>query len=347
MRHQAIVQTLFEPCSLNDALAGLGFVQADPIRAPARAQDLILRHRVGDYHAGDLERRYPELDLDEAYLYVYGFLPRPTAKLLFPSKGKRLTKLQTAILDLLKEEPALIPNDIERHFGKRTAANGWGGQSGLARLAMEDLHRRGHLRVVGRQRGIRIYGAARISDDVPRPSERFRRLVLLAANLLAPLSQQSLQEVAARIERPPRTASASVVKQLLADGELVSEICDGVAYVWPFSAPAVEAPPERVRFLSPFDPLVWDRRRFEHFWGWPYRFEAYTPAAKRRWGYYALPMLFRDQMIGWANLAVASGHLAVDLGYVNQAPTEPGFKTALGDEIERFEAFLGLSESAL
>ena len=133
----------------------------------------------------------------------------------------------------------------------------------------------------------------------------------------------------------------------LADGELVSEICDGVAYVWPFSAPAVEAPPERVRFLSPFDPLVWDRRRFEHFWGWPYRFEAYTPAAKRRWGYYALPMLFRDQMIGWANLAVASGHLAVDLGYVNQAPTEPGFKTALGDEIERFEAFLGLSESAL
>jgi uncharacterized protein YcaQ len=60
-----------------------------------------------------------------------------------------------------------------------------------------------------------------------------------------------------------------------------------VSYVSPLAAPAPEDPPARVRFLAPFDPLVWDRRRFEHLWGWPYRFEAYTPAARRTRGYYA------------------------------------------------------------
>ena len=62
-----------------------------------------------------------------------------------------------------------------------------------------------------------------------------------------------------------------------------------------------------MRLLAPFDPVVWDRRRFEILWGWAYRFEAYTPAAKRTLGYYALPLLWRDRVIGWGNLAVREG----------------------------------------
>ena len=60
-----------------------------------------------------------------------------------------------------------------------------------------------------------------------------------------------------------------------------------------------------MRLLAPFDPVVWDRRRFELFWGWAYRFEAYTPAPKRKLGYYALPLLWRDRVIGWANVGRA------------------------------------------
>ena len=59
-----------------------------------------------------------------------------------------------------------------------------------------------------------------------------------------------------------------------------------------------------MRLLAPFDPVVWDRRRFELFWGWAYRFEAYTPAPKRKLGYYALPLLWRDRVIGWGNLSL-------------------------------------------
>ena len=64
-----------------------------------------------------------------------------------------------------------------------------------------------------------------------------------------------------------------------------------------------------MRLLAPFDPVVWDRRRFELFWGWAYRFEAYTPAAKRQLGYYALPLLWRDRVIGWGNVSVKNGEL--------------------------------------
>ena len=79
---------------------------------------------------------------------------------------------------------------------------------------------------------------------------------------------------------------------------------DGIDWYRP-ARRAPPAPRARVRLLAPFDPLVWDRRRFEHFWGWAYRFEAYAPPLKRILGYYAL-LLWRDAVIGWAN-ATATG----------------------------------------
>jgi uncharacterized protein YcaQ len=115
-------------------------------------------------------------------------------------------------------------------------------------------------------------------------------------------------------------------------------------YYWPASLPVAEAAPAEVRWLAPFDPVVWDRARFEHLWGWPYRFEAYTPAYKRRWGYYALPMLWGDQVIGWANTALAGQTLTVSLGYVNRRPPGRAFKQALEAERARLEAFLAPAE---
>ena len=87
--------------------------------------------------------------------------------------------------------------------------------------------------------------------------------------------------------------------------------------------------------------MVWDRRRFEVFWGWPYRFEAYTPAPKRVRGYYALPLLWRDAVIGWANLGWRDGVLTPDLGYVaGRAPRDRAFRNALDDELQRVTDFL-------
>ena len=97
---------------------------------------------------------------------------------------------------------------------------------------------------------------------------------------------------------------------------------------------------DRVRLLAPFDPVVWDRRRFELFWGWPYRFEAYAPLAKRKLGYYALPMLWRDRMVGWANLSVRGGVLQHEFGYADGRPVDAGFATALEAELDLIRHFL-------
>jgi uncharacterized protein YcaQ len=119
---------------------------------------------------------------------------------------------------------------------------------------------------------------------------------------------------------------------------------DGVDWYWPAGEkPAESEAPETVRLLTPFDPVVWDRDRFELLWGWIYRFEAYTPAAKRLRGYYALPLVWREHVIGWGNLSVRDGRLTPEFGYVaSRPPRERAFKRELEAELERMATFLGL-----
>jgi uncharacterized protein YcaQ len=90
---------------------------------------------------------------------------------------------------------------------------------------------------------------------------------------------------------------------------------------------------------------VWDRRRFELLWQWPYRFEAYTPAKKRRLGYYALPLLWRSQVVGWVNLSVKDKALHPTFGYVaSSLPRDRGYRRQLDAEVERVRTFLDLLE---
>src|ERR671921_2694907 len=84
LRRYAVARNFPKPTTLNRALQQMGFVQADPIRAPARAQDLILRHRVKNYRAGDLERRYPTLDIEEDFFVNYGYVTRSLQALMHP-----------------------------------------------------------------------------------------------------------------------------------------------------------------------------------------------------------------------------------------------------------------------
>ena len=89
LRRYAVSRSLFAPTSLPAAIQRMGFVQADPIRAPARAQDLTLRHRVKNYRAGDLERRYAALGVEEDFFVNYGFLSRDTQALMHPRTPRK------------------------------------------------------------------------------------------------------------------------------------------------------------------------------------------------------------------------------------------------------------------
>ena len=339
----------------------MGFVQADPIRAPARAQDLILRPRVKGYRAGDLERRYESLGVEEDFFVNYGFvtgevqaLMHPRPHLREPEEGNQPfsaaeRKKQRLLLDFVTARGPVHPRDVEEHFAHGTVENYWGGSSLATTQMLGMLHYRGLLRVTRRENGIRIYGVHR-HESGPRDEAALRAridtLVDVAVNIYAPLPGASLSYYVRRLRyavpqwQKEITAALRRARERLAHARV-----DGVDWYWPNDEnPQRVAAPETVRLLAPFDPVVHDRNRFELFWGWVYRFEAYTPASKRKLGYYALPLLWRDRVIGWANLAVKNGTLTTDLGYVaGQPPRDRAFKRELGAELDRMRIFLGVT----
>ncbi len=351
LRAQARQATLFAPTTLADAVHRLGFVQADPIRAPARAQDLILRHRVAGYRAGDLDRGFRHLRLEEDFLYAYGFMPLGTRDLLHPrhdpvgEAGRHVPAgLPAEVLAFVRARGPTHPADLGARFGRERAINGWGGMSKATTQALEGLHQYGLLRVAYRRDGIRVYEAAPSLPPDADPAERARRLVMLVARLLAPVSPASLRGALALMARYNSGLGplAPVLAAALRTGALERGEVEGETYLWPAPEAGVQPGPARgvVRLLAPFDPLVWDRRRFEHLWGWPYRFEAYTPPAQRRLGYYALPMLWGDTVIGWANVSVAGGQMQATLGYAGRSPGSLAFRRALDAELARMGRFL-------
>jgi len=343
LRAHAIGHSLFEPTDLQAAVDRLGFVQADPIRAPARAQDLILRHRVAAYRIGDLERRFNRLAVEEDYLYAYGFLARRVWRLLHPRAALPLSSLERRVLDAVRELGVVHPRALEARFGRRRVTNAWGGLSKATTHALDHLHHRGHLRVARRDRGIRLYEAVAERAAGPSPAgERLRGLILAVADVLAPVAERTLQAIAARLRRSIARAPdhRDIIRALRASGELASCAADGVVYLWPASAGEAAPAPRQVRFLAPFDPVVWDRQRFEHLFGWSYRFEAYTPPARRVRGYYAMPLLWRDRVVGWANASAADGSLGVEIGFAGGRPRERDFGREVDAEIARLEAQL-------
>jgi uncharacterized protein len=343
LRAHAVAHT-FEPAATPAAaLERLGFVQADPIRAPARAQDLILHQRLAGYRAGDLERHYPALGIEEGYLYAYGFLTRQLWQVRHPPNSKRLTQHEQRVLHAVLERGEVHPDHLEAAFGTRRARNAWGSYSRAAKLALERLHARGLLRVARRANGVRVYAPNAPPGEPRTDAQRFEALLRAVINVLAPVHEQSLRAVMAKLARALGSDTRAVLAQQRAAGVLESGDCDGATYLWPAAQTAQLAGDQEraLRLVAPFDPLVWDRRRFEQLWGWAYRFEAYTPVARRVRGYYALPLLWRERVIGWANLARSGPELNVELGFVGRRPGELEFRRQLEAELERMREFLG------
>jgi hypothetical protein len=360
LRRFAVARSLFPPTTLKRSLHRMAFVQADPIRAPARAQDLILRHRVKNYHAGDLERRYATLGVEEDFFINYGFVSRSLQALMHPRSdicvpaggGQPLppgpNKHELQLLEFVRERGVVHPREVDEHFSHGTVDNYWGGSSNATTRRLDAMHYQGLLRVVKRKSGIRVYAPHEHGSAPTDAAECRARIDALAdtvINIYAPLPLRSLNVVLRRLRfAAPQwegelDGAVQRAKERMANAQI-----DGVHWYWPAKEkPARSKPEEKVRLLAPFDPVVWDRDRFEKLWGWTYRFEAYTPPPKRVRGYYALPLLWRDQIIGWGNLTVKNGKLEADIGYVKGSPPrERSFRRELEAELDRVRFFLEL-----
>jgi uncharacterized protein YcaQ len=226
--------------------------------------------------------------------------------------------------------------------------NYWGGSSSATTHVLDHLHYRGLLRVARRDNGIRVYVARPAAEPASGAAERRARLDALidvALALYAPVPAPTMAWLVNRMRyAAPQFAADRPQLRARLHRRAGHGRVDGVNWFWPAGEDPLavaDAPDGRVRLLAPFDPIVWDRRRFEAFWEWEYRFEAYTPVRKRKFGYYALPLLWRDRVVGWANVASAGGALDVAAGYISgRAPRDPGFRGALDAEIESMRTFL-------
>jgi uncharacterized protein len=359
LRRYAVARTLFTPTTLPKAIERLGFVQADPIRAPARAQDLTLRHRVKDYRAGDLERRYSRLAIEEDFFVNYGFLPRATQALMHPRSPREVWpearwSQASAVLEYVRERGVVHPREVDAHFAHGKVTNWFGGSTNATTRLLDGMHYRGLVRIAGRASGVRLYAASELHEPVGDPDAAYDALVDVVVRKYAPLPERSLGRLLSHLGLgAPQWVDRRRAALVRAKQRLSSAVVGGVSWYWPQGeSPATHrhardnhSSNDQVRLLAPFDPLVWDRLRFELFWGWAYRFEAYTPAAKRVRGYYALPLLWRGEVIGWANASAKDEVLSVELGYVSGAPPrEAAFAPALEDELDRMRRFLSLTD---
>src|SRR5262249_6621320 len=154
----------------------------------------------------------------------------------------------------------------------------WGGSSRATTHLLEDMHYRGLVRVVRRERGVRIYS---VREQTSQPRDAAARqahidaLVDIVVRAYAPLPLASLATVVSRLRYAVPQWRAALRGALdRARTRLAHTRAGDVEWYWPDGDDLTRMPDESVRLLTPFDPIVWDRRRFELLWGWTYRFEA-------------------------------------------------------------------------
>jgi uncharacterized protein YcaQ len=300
------------------------------------------------YKAGELERRYAKLSLEEGFFVNYGFLGRDDYLRMHPGRVRQpwddaAKRHARAVLRFVRERGSVHPRELEARFGHGKATNYWGGASNAGTQLLDAMHYRGLLRVLKRQSGVRVYAAQPAPRTSGTVATRLDALIDIIVRKYSPLPATSLANLVGRLRHgAPRWADRIPPALRRARKRLAHARIDGREWYWPEDEdPGQSEVGEVARLLSPFDPVVWDRRRFELLWGWAYRFEAYTPAAKRKLGYYALPLLWHDRVVGWGNITRGDAGLECRHGFVAGEPRGAGFRRELDAELARLQAFMG------
>ncbi len=313
----------------------LGSIQFDPLAVAGRNHDLVLHARVGDYDpAWTNELLYQRRELFEAYNKGLSLLP--TAELPWHrhtwdtfkrehegAAFRRHEQTVQHVLARIREEGPLCSLDFER----MPAVDWYWGPTGEVRAVLEALSEAGIVGVARREGNRRFYDlterlfpAALLGEERPDREQRRHRLLsrYRAHGLLGAGGQSELwygigPALRPRPTDPPGTITrAELLAELVSTAALVPVTVAGVGgtrYVLAGETAALESAASdadrgaalddpSVAFLAPLDPLVWDRRLLRSLFDFDYVWEVYVPQAKRRWGYYVLPLLWGDRLVG-------------------------------------------------
>ena len=261
-----------------DTVRRLGSLQLDPIATVATPQHLVLFSRLGPYDTAELDRLiWNERKLFEWNAFVYPIESLPLIRALmrrsrraamhsWDRRRKEFLRQNAGfrryLLRELERRGPLLSRELEDRAAERRGEHRWFGRRQVAQM-LEALHRIGEVAVVGRRGGQRLWDLAERwypESDLVTPREAERAL-----------AEQRFHALGVRLEKGEWLAHPDV---------------------------SDEPVPDRVTVLSPFDRLVHDRDRAEALFGFRYRLEMYVPAPKREYGYYVLPLLAGDQLVG-------------------------------------------------
>jgi uncharacterized protein YcaQ len=298
-----------------DTVRHLGFLQLDPTNRVARSQLLVLWSRLGNYDVAELDRLlWEDRSLFEWRAFVYPTDELGVIRSLMervrrghvdsPERVGRWLQVNEAfrqyMLAELRERGPLLSRDFEDRAAEPWASTGWTGNRNISQM-LEFLAARGEVAIVGRRGAQRLWDLPErwlpetepLSDVEADRSIAKRRLRSLGIALRAEIEQPSTVAYARQ-----RLACPDIV----ADGLAVPAAIAGVEGDWVVDPDALEQAdtplPERTTLLSPFDRLIHDRNRTQVLFEFRYRLEMYFPATQREYGYFVLPVLHGDRLIG-------------------------------------------------
>ncbi|MET4780864.1 crosslink repair DNA glycosylase YcaQ family protein [Glaciihabitans sp. UYNi722] len=303
---------------LNLAIDRLGLLQLDSVNVFERSHYLPMFSRLGAYDKADLDRltfarkgRYIEYWAHEAAIIPVETWPlfrwrMDDNRAKYGSKAGGWVESNGEMLEWLKRELAakgpLAASQIEHDANKGSGS--WWGWSDV-KAGLEYLFRFGDVVTAGRTRFERTYALAEsvlpqsvLDTEVPR-EDAIRRLMRISARAHGIGTLSDLADYF-RLKQAPAKAA---VDDLVDAGELLPITVDGWNRpAWLHRDARIPRRIETAALLSPFDPVVWDRDRTERMFGFRYRIEIYTPAPKRIFGYYTLPLLIDDRLAGRVDL---------------------------------------------
>lgn len=353
---RAMVRHHFAPCaSQMDAFHRLRSIQFDPIAPVGCNHDLVLQARASGYKIGDWQKlAYEDRLIYNGWDKMASLVPFegwPLRRYIYTvhrrAFEKKIFEDHKDAVDLILKEIAdrgpLMPKECEFQQWKEEWKGSWFGPS-VTKQTLRALWHSGLIMTAGRRNGQHVYD---LTERVV-PSHLLNQPLIEAKDAIRELVLERYRAMGiVRPSAPPEVWSYSVlfydkkeaIEELARREEIVPVDVEGVkAHATHDFLSLLDQPPlePRVVFVAPLDQFMWDRKMIAHLFGFDYVWEIYVPEAKRRWGYYVLPVLFGDSLVARAEFWCRAGVLEMRRWHFEPGDPSPKFFSKLERSLGAF-----------